>query len=36
MKLPPAGTGPKPQKEVAVELGLLTAEQLDQWVRPEK
>jgi fumarate hydratase class II len=26
----------KTLKEVAVELGLLTAEQFDQWVRPEK
>ena len=26
----------KTLKEVAVELGLVTAEQFDQWVRPEK
>jgi fumarate hydratase class II len=26
----------KTLKEAAVELGLLTAEQFDQWVRPEK
>jgi len=26
----------KTLKEVAVELGLLTPEQFDQWVRPEK
>ncbi|HZH17164.1 MAG TPA: hypothetical protein VE057_22610, partial [Archangium sp.] len=25
----------KTLKEVAIELGLLTAEQFDQWVRPE-
>jgi fumarate hydratase class II len=40
LRAPPAGSQAhkegKTLKEVAVELGLLTAEQFDPWVRPEK
>ena len=33
---PTSGKTGKTLKETAVELGLVTAEQFDEWVKPEK